>query len=65
VHAVLLAIRKAPRGVSTYLLKDDEDCSTRRLYSVVCRELGKTPRFLPVPAWMVRLGESFPMISER
>ena len=56
VHAILLAIQNAPSGVSTYILKDMEDCSTRRLYAAVCRELGKTPRFLPVPAWMVRLG---------
>jgi UDP-glucose 4-epimerase len=42
--------------VSTYILKDAEDYSTRTLYVAVCRELGKTPRFLPVPAWMVRLG---------
>jgi len=56
VHAVLLAIRKAPTGLSTYILKDVEDYSTRRLFTTVCRELGKTPRFLPVPAWMVHLG---------
>jgi nucleoside-diphosphate-sugar epimerase len=56
VHAVLLAIRKAPTGMSTYILKDMEDYSTRRLYAAVCRELGKTPRFLPLPAWTVRLG---------
>jgi nucleoside-diphosphate-sugar epimerase len=56
VHAVPLAIQKAPQGVSTYILKDVEDYSTRRLYAAVCRELGKTPRFLPVPAWMVHLG---------
>jgi nucleoside-diphosphate-sugar epimerase len=56
VHAILLAIRNAPSGVSTYILKDVEDYSTRRLYTAVCRELGKTPRFLPVPAWMVRIG---------
>jgi nucleoside-diphosphate-sugar epimerase len=56
VHAVLLAIRKAPTGLSTYILKDAEDYSTRRIYDAVCRELGKASRFLPVPAWMVHLG---------
>jgi nucleoside-diphosphate-sugar epimerase len=55
-HAVLLAIRKATPGVSTYIVKDGEDYSTRRVYAVLCRELGKPPRFLPVHAWMVRLG---------
>jgi nucleoside-diphosphate-sugar epimerase len=55
-YAVLLAIQKSAPGVSTYMLKDAEDYSTRRLYAAVCRELGKRPRFLPVPAWMVRLG---------
>lgn len=56
VAGVLALLAWAPEGVSTYILKDGEDCSTRRIYSSVCRELGKTPRFLPVPAAIVRLG---------
>ncbi len=56
VAGILAALRKRPRGVSTFFLKDREDCSTRLLYSAVCRELGKAPRFLPVPAAIVRLG---------
>jgi UDP-glucose 4-epimerase len=56
VHAVLLAIGNVPAGVSTYILRDGEDYSTRRVYAALCRELGKAPRFLPVPAWLVRLG---------
>ena len=59
VHGVLLAIEKAPPGVSTYILKDAEDYSTRRIYATICRELGKPPRFLPIPAWMVRIGGLF------
>lgn len=56
VHGVILVIGKSPTGASTYLLRDREDYSSRRLYSVVCREMGKAPRFLPVPAGLVRLG---------
>ncbi len=54
--AVLLALEKAPPGLSTYIVKDPEDCSTRALYEAICRELGRSPRFLPVPAWAARLG---------
>jgi nucleoside-diphosphate-sugar epimerase len=56
VHAVPLAIQKAPQGVSTYILKDMEDYSTRIVYSAICNALGKKPRFLPVPSPVVRLG---------
>lgn len=58
VHAVPLAIQKAPQGegVPTYILKDVEDYSTRIVYSAICNALGKKPRFLPVPSPVVRLG---------
>lgn len=36
----------APR---TYIVKDDADLSTRMIFSSICRELGKVPRFLPLP----------------
>lgn len=36
----------APR---TYIIKDDADWSTRMIYSSICREMGRIPRFLPVP----------------
>jgi nucleoside-diphosphate-sugar epimerase len=61
VAGVLAFLKEAPEGVSTYILKDREDYSSRRIYSVICRELRKTPRFLPVPAIMVRVGG---MLSE-
>lgn len=61
VAGILAALRLRPRGVSTFFLKDREDCSTRLLYSAICRELGTPPRFLPVPAAIVRLGG---MVSE-
>ncbi len=40
----------------TYILADRDDYSTRTVYSAVCRALGKTPRFLPIPPWAVRFG---------
>ncbi len=61
VAGVLALLKEAPEGVSTYILKDSDDYSTQRIYSIICRELGKTPRFLPVPAIMVRIGG---MLSE-
>lgn len=59
VQGVLLAIEKAPAGVSTYILKDAEDYSTRRLYTAICQALGKTTRFLPVPSLMMRVGSVY------
>lgn len=61
VAGVMALLKGAPEGVSIYILKDSEDYSTRRIYSVICRELRKTPRFLPVPAIIVRVGG---MLSE-
>lgn len=55
VEAVLespLAGSVAPR---TYIVKDDEDYSTRMIYSSICRELGKAPRFLPLPSALGRI----------
>lgn len=56
VAAVLASINKAPAGLSTYILKDRADYSTRLVYSKICRELGKSPRFIPLPETLVRLG---------
>lgn len=64
VAGVLALLEKFPKrrvDESTYILKDDVDCSTRMLYSSICRALGSTPRFLPMPASLVRFGG---MISE-
>jgi UDP-glucose 4-epimerase len=38
----------------TYIIKDDADYSMRMIYSSICRELGKIPRFLPLPAVLGR-----------
>jgi len=59
VAGILATQEKSHRGVSTYLLKDREDCSTRHLYSAICRELGKKPRFLRVPTAITKLGGIF------
>jgi nucleoside-diphosphate-sugar epimerase len=56
VAGVLAFLKGTPERVSTYILKDSEDYSTRRIYSAICRELGKTPRFVPVPPVLVGLG---------
>lgn len=42
----------APR---TYIVKDDLDCSTRMIFSSISRELGKVPRFLPLPLTLGRI----------
>ena len=56
VAGILSILKNSPAGVSTYILKDREDYSTRMVYSAICRELGKKPRFLRVPAAMTNLG---------
>jgi len=57
VVAGIMAVLKSPSaGVPTYIVKDKEDYSTRTVYSAICRALGITPLFLPIPALAVRLG---------
>jgi UDP-glucose 4-epimerase len=55
VKAVLEAQPTRGAAPRTYNVKDDADCSTRMIYSSVCRELGKVPRFLPLPAALGRI----------
>jgi len=38
-----------------FFVKDDVDCSTRMIYSSICRELGKTPRFIRLPPVLGRI----------
>jgi nucleoside-diphosphate-sugar epimerase len=55
VKAVLEAHPAGDAAPKTYIVKDDADCSTRMIYSSICRELGKVPRFLPLPAVLGRI----------
>ena len=58
VAAVKTVLEAHPAGGAaskTYIVKDDADCSTRMMYSSICRELGKIPRFLPLPAVLGRV----------
>lgn len=56
VAGILAALKSSPAGTETYILKDKEDCSTNTIYSFISKELGRQPRFLPVPAAVVRFG---------
>ena len=56
VAGILAVLKSAPAGAATYILKDNEDCSTKTIYSIISKELGKRPRFLPVPAPAVWFG---------
>ena len=55
VMAVLEAHPAGGVGTRIYIVKDDADCSTRMIYSSICRELGKIPRFLSLPAALGRV----------
>jgi UDP-glucose 4-epimerase len=55
VNAVMEAHSSGKTTQGTYIVKDEADYSTRMIYSSVCRELGKVPRFLPLPAALGRI----------
>ncbi len=55
VIAVLENFRSESAAQNMYIVKDDGDCSTCMIYSSICRELGKQPRFLPLPAALGRI----------
>ena len=55
VKAVLEAHPAGGAAPRTYIVKDDADCSTRMIYSSICRALGKVPRFLPLPSALGRV----------
>lgn len=59
VVAAVMAVLKniSPDGAAprTYIVKDDADCSTRMIYSSICRELGEVPRFLSLPSALGRV----------
>ena len=61
VKAVLETHPTSGAVQKTYIVKDDADCSTRMIYSSICREIGRRPRFLPLP---VTLGRIAGAISE-
>ncbi|MBE0558635.1 MAG: NAD-dependent epimerase/dehydratase family protein, partial [Proteobacteria bacterium] len=65
VAAGVMAVLKSPpvagAPCSTYILKDSVDYSTRMIYTVMCRAFGKSPRFLPLPKSLARLGS---LVSE-
>lgn len=55
VIAVLENFCSESAAQRTYIVKDEADCSTRMIYSSICRELGKAPRFIPLPAALGRI----------
>jgi UDP-glucose 4-epimerase len=48
VHAVMLAVENEDTAGRTYFITDGEDYTTRRIYTAMCRALGKS-----VPKWSV------------
>jgi nucleoside-diphosphate-sugar epimerase len=56
VAGIMAVLNNPSAGMSTYILKDREDYSSGTVYSAICRELGKKPRFLRVPTAITKLG---------
>jgi len=54
VISALESLCSGKMAEGTYIVKDETDYSTRMIYSSICRELGKTPCFLPLPALLGR-----------
>jgi nucleoside-diphosphate-sugar epimerase len=55
VISVLETLCSGKMTQGTYIVKDEMDYSTRMISSSICRELGKTPRYLPLPAALGRI----------
>ncbi|WP_161140092.1 NAD-dependent epimerase/dehydratase family protein [Propylenella binzhouense] len=49
---------RGPEPAGTFILADDEQCSTARLASLIASALGRSPRLLPVPPRLLRGGLS-------
>ena len=56
VAGIMAVLNASPQGIATYILKDKEDYSTRRMHGAICSALGKEPRYFPVPSLGVRVG---------
>lgn len=56
VAGISAVLKNGPARIATYFLKDRQDFSTRLIYSLICRELERSPRFLNIPASFVRVG---------
>jgi len=56
VAGIMAIIKTFPQRSATYILKDREDYSTRRIYDAICNALGKKPCYFPVPSLAVRVG---------
>lgn len=61
VVAVLDSLCPGKAMQETYIVKDETDCSTRMIFSSICRELGKATRFIVLPAPLGRIAS---VISE-
>ena len=53
VDLIVTCIDHPRAGNQTFLVSDGEDLSTTELLQRMSRALGKRPRLLPVPAWML------------
>ena len=56
VAGIMAILKTLPQRSATYILKDREDSSTRRIYDAICNALGKKPRYLQIPSPAVRVG---------
>lgn len=55
VRAIAAALETRPEGSRTYVVADPAEIATGEVFARLCREMGRTPRFLPVPTGPLRL----------
>ena len=54
VDLIVASIHHPAAANQTFLVSDGEDLSTTQLLSRMARALGKKPRLLPVPSWLLK-----------
>lgn len=56
VDFIALCVHHPNAANQTFLVSDGEDVSTAELVRRMARAMGKTPRLIPVPRWLLRWG---------
>jgi len=56
VQSLLLAALSPASGSKTYTVTDLQQYSTRQIYVLICRVLGREPSFRVIPQWLLSLG---------
>lgn len=56
VDLICCSLKHPAAANKTFLVSDGDDVSTPELVQRIAQALGKNPRLLPIPEWMIKLG---------